>query len=69
MVADPENPLVLNILHASSSAYSFDPDSQINEVGSLGQLFSINMQSANVTKICLAIATEAHDHEYVLCSV
>lgn len=31
MVADSENPLVLNILHASSSAYSFDPDSPISE--------------------------------------
>ena len=29
MVADPENPLVLNVLHASSTAYSFNPDDAI----------------------------------------
>ena len=33
MVADPENPLVLNVLHASSTAYSFDPSEEITEVG------------------------------------
>ena len=31
MVADQENPLVLDILHGSSSAYSFNPDVEINE--------------------------------------
>ena len=32
MVADPENPLVLNVLHASSTAYSFNPDQKIDDV-------------------------------------
>ncbi len=32
MTADPDNPLVLNILHGSSSAYSFNPDEAITEV-------------------------------------
>lgn len=31
MTADPENPLVLNVLHASSTAYSFNPDEKIEE--------------------------------------
>jgi len=31
MTADPENPLVLNVLHASSTAYSFDPEDRITE--------------------------------------
>merc|ERR1711976_95312 len=31
MTADPENPLVLSVLHASSTAYSFNPDEQITE--------------------------------------
>lgn len=31
MVADPDNPLVLNVLHASSTAYSFNTDSPIEE--------------------------------------
>lgn len=31
MVADPENPLVLNVLHASSTAYSFITDEKISE--------------------------------------
>ena len=33
MVADPDNPLVLNVLHAASTAYSFNPDEKIDEVG------------------------------------
>lgn len=32
MVADPENPLVLNVLHASSTAYSFNPDDPVRYV-------------------------------------
>lgn len=32
MVADPENPLVLSVLHASSTAYSFSPDKAIDDV-------------------------------------
>ncbi|XP_074654507.1 dolichyl-diphosphooligosaccharide--protein glycosyltransferase 48 kDa subunit-like [Tubulanus polymorphus] len=31
MVADPENPLVLSVLHASSTAYSFNPDKNIDD--------------------------------------
>ncbi|XP_070561467.1 dolichyl-diphosphooligosaccharide--protein glycosyltransferase 48 kDa subunit-like [Ptychodera flava] len=31
MTADPDNPLVLDILHASSTAYSFFPDEKITE--------------------------------------
>ena len=32
MVADEENPLVLDILHADSSAYSFNPNEPVEEV-------------------------------------
>lgn len=31
MVADPENPLVLPLLHASSTAYSYQPDAAIDD--------------------------------------
>ena len=31
MVADPDNPLVLNVLHASSTAYSFDPNEEVSQ--------------------------------------
>lgn len=31
MTADAENPLVLDILHASWTAYSFNPDEKITE--------------------------------------
>ncbi|KAK3090175.1 hypothetical protein FSP39_009732 [Pinctada imbricata] len=31
MVADTDNPLVLNVLHASSTAYSFNPDKQVTD--------------------------------------
>lgn len=31
MTADSENPLVLNVLHASSTAYSFNPNNKIDE--------------------------------------
>jgi hypothetical protein len=36
MVADPENPLVMNVLHASSTAYSFNPDLKIDDVSISG---------------------------------
>ena len=32
MTADPENPLVLEVLTASSTAYSYYPDVKISEV-------------------------------------
>jgi hypothetical protein len=32
MTADSDNPLVLNVLHASSTAYSFNPDKNIEDV-------------------------------------
>ena len=35
MTADVDNPLVLNVLHASSNAYSFNPDEKISEVSIL----------------------------------
>uniref|UniRef100_A0A0L8HT87 Dolichyl-diphosphooligosaccharide--protein glycosyltransferase 48 kDa subunit n=1 Tax=Octopus bimaculoides TaxID=37653 RepID=A0A0L8HT87_OCTBM len=31
MIADSENPLVLNVLHGSSTAYSFNPNNKIDE--------------------------------------
>ena len=31
MVADPENPLVLGLLHASSTAYSYNPDVAVDD--------------------------------------
>lgn len=31
MVADPENPLVLSVLHASSTAYSYQPDVEVDD--------------------------------------
>ena len=39
MVADEENPLVLDILHADSSAYSFNPDEPVDEVLLCGAKF------------------------------
>ena len=32
MVADDENPLVLDVLHADSTAYSFNPEEPVDEV-------------------------------------
>lgn len=32
MVSDPDNPLVLSLLKASSTAYSYKPDEKIEEV-------------------------------------
>lgn len=31
MVADPENPLVLPLLHASSTSYSYNPDDPVDD--------------------------------------
>ena len=38
MVADPDNPLVLDILTGSSTSYSFFPDKPITQVRSLRSL-------------------------------
>lgn len=38
MVADPDNPLVLDILTGSSTSYSFFPDKPITQVRGIGRL-------------------------------
>lgn len=41
LLLDPDNPLVLEILTASSTAYSYDPEKEISEVGIYYQVIYI----------------------------
>lgn len=56
MVSDPENPLVLNVLHASSTAYSHNPVEKIEEVYFLVsdpfQLIAFRVFDINCTYLC-----------------
>lgn len=38
LLVDPDNPLVLEVLTASSTAYSYDPDKEISEVCEISKL-------------------------------
>lgn len=53
MTADSENPLVLNVLHASSTAYSFNPNNKIDEVS----FFIFHLQFADVRNFYRYILT------------
>lgn len=46
MVADPDNPLVLDILTGSSTSYSFFPDKPITQVRSLPSSAVLSCASA-----------------------
>jgi len=72
MVSDPENPLVLNILHASSSAYSHSPSDKIEEfphaVGT-NTLLVAGLQARNNARVVFAGSLEFFSDEFFQSSV
>ena len=46
MVSDPDNPLVLSLLRASSTAYSYNPLEKIDEVSNIFPFCRLVIQKA-----------------------
>ena len=55
MTADPDNPLVLEVLTASSTAYSYYPDVKISEVNSFFFITKDQGLSERLTSLFLAL--------------
>ncbi|KAL5013140.1 hypothetical protein ScPMuIL_007410 [Solemya velum] len=67
MVADPDNPLVLSVLHAASTAYSFDPDLPIDDyphaVGK-NTLLAAALQARNNARVVFVGSLEFFSDEF-----
>ncbi|CAG5129062.1 unnamed protein product [Candidula unifasciata] len=72
MVSDPENPLVLNVLHASSTAYSYKPDEKIDEfplaVGSSTLLIAA-LQARNNARVVFVGSLDFFSDQFFQASV
>ncbi|OWF43409.1 dolichyl-diphosphooligosaccharide--protein glycosyltransferase 48 kDa subunit-like [Mizuhopecten yessoensis] len=72
MIADPENPLVLNVLHASSTAYSFNPDAKIEDyphaVGS-STLLVAALQARNNARVMFVGSLDFFSDEFFTSAV
>jgi len=72
MIADTANPLVLDILHASSTAYSFNPDEKITEyphaVGK-NTLLIAALQARNNARVLFFGSLEFFSNEFFTSSV
>ncbi|XP_065842539.1 dolichyl-diphosphooligosaccharide--protein glycosyltransferase 48 kDa subunit-like [Oscarella lobularis] len=72
MTSDPENPLVLEILHASSMAYSYTPDSSItdypNAVGK-STLLIAGLQARNSARVIFSGSLDFFSNEFFLSPV
>ena len=72
MTADPDNPLVLDVLHASWTAYSFDPDSKITEYPhAVGQntLLISGQQARNNARVLFFGSLDFFSDEFFTASV
>jgi len=72
MTADPENPLVLDVLHASWTAYSFDPDNKITEYPhAVGQntLLISGQQARNNARVLFVGSLDFFSDEFFMSSV
>ncbi|KAL3861042.1 hypothetical protein ACJMK2_007133 [Sinanodonta woodiana] len=72
MIADPENPLVLSILHASSSAYSHNPSEKISDYPhAVGQntLLVAGLQARNNARVIFVGSVEFFSDEFFSSSV
>lgn len=72
MTADPDNPLVLDVLHASWTAYSFDPDNKITEYPhAVGQntLLISGQQARNDARVLFFGSLDFFSDEFFTASV
>ncbi|XP_013414803.1 dolichyl-diphosphooligosaccharide--protein glycosyltransferase 48 kDa subunit-like [Lingula anatina] len=72
MVADVDNPLVLNVLHGSSTAYSFNPDDKVSEyphaVGK-NTLLIAALQARNNARVVFVGSLDFFSDEFFTASV
>lgn len=72
MTADPDNPLVLDILHASWTAYSFNPDEKITEYPhAVGQntLLIAGLQARNNARVLFFGSLDLFSDEFFTSAV
>ena len=72
MTADPDNPLVLDVLHASWTAYSFNPDEKITEYPhAVGQntLLIAGLQARNNARVLFFGSLDLFSDEFFTSSV
>lgn len=72
MVADTTNPLVLDIMHASSTAYSHNPDEEVTDyphaVGK-STLLVAGLQARNNARVVIAGSLDMFSDEYLEATV
>ena len=72
MVADPANPLVLSVLHASSTAYSYQPDVQVDDyplaVGT-NTLLVAGLQARNNARVVFVGSIDFFSDEFFTAAV
>lgn len=72
MVSDASNPLVLDVLHASSTAYSYNPDEEVldypHAVGKSTLLVSA-LQARNNARVVVAGSIAMFSDEYLTSGV
>ncbi|ESO82537.1 hypothetical protein LOTGIDRAFT_197848 [Lottia gigantea] len=72
MVADPDNPLVMGVLHASSTSYSYNPDEKISEfphaVGKNTLLISA-LQARNNARVVFVGSIDFFSDQFMQASV
>lgn len=72
MVADPANPLVLDVMHADSTAYSYNPDEEVldypHAVGK-STLLVAGLQARNNARVIIAGSISMFSDEFLTSSV
>lgn len=72
MIADSTNPLVLDVMHASATAYSYSPDDEVTDyphaVGTSTLLVSA-LQARNNARVVISGSLSMFSDEYLMASV
>lgn len=72
MIADTTNPLVMNVMHASSTAYSYNPDDDVldypHAVGK-STLLVAGLQARNNARVVIAGSIAMFSDEFLTASV
>ena len=72
MIADSTNPLVMDVMHASSTAYSYNPDDEVldypHAVGK-STLLVAGLQARNNARVVIAGSIAMFSDEFLTASV
>lgn len=72
MIADSTNPLVLDVMHASATAYSYNPDEEVTDyphaVGT-STLLVAGLQARNNARVVISGSLKMFSDEYLMAPV